>query len=127
MDSSQNLGHSHDSCTSCVRLSILPQAVGRQDSTSCPSTSCYSGPFYMPSAGESEGARVRLRGGRKGGTTSGTPLPSDSSPYYHPDCKSETKQQQRLAHLLWLHSVCLLCLLEGSLHGLDALSRSLYS
>lgn len=49
----------------------------------------------MPSAGESEGAGERLRGGRKGGTTSGTPFPADSSPYYCPDCKSETKQQQR--------------------------------
>lgn len=77
-------------------LSILPQAVGRQDSTSCPSTSCYSGPFCMPSAGESEGAGERRRGGREGGTTSGTPFPYDPSPYYHPDCKSETKQQQRL-------------------------------
>lgn len=79
-----------------VSLSILPQAVGRQDSTSCPSTSCYSGPFYMPSAEESEGAGDRRRGGRKGGTTLGTPFPSDPSPYYRPDCKSETKQQQRL-------------------------------
>lgn len=79
-------------CFLCnVSLSLLPQAVGRQDSTSCPSTSCYSGPLYMPSAGESEGV-----GGRQGGTTSGTPFPSDPSPYYRPDCKSETKQQQRL-------------------------------
>lgn len=78
-------------------LSILPQAVGRQDSTSCLSTSCYSGPFYMPSAGESEGARERRRGGGgTGRTTLGTPFPSDPSPYYCPDCKSETKQQQRL-------------------------------
>ncbi len=73
-----------------VSLSILPQTVGRQDSTSCPSTSCYSGPFYMASAGESG------REGRKGGTTLGTPFPSDPSPYYHLDCKSETKQQQKL-------------------------------
>ena len=62
-----------------VCLSILPQARSRQDSASCPSTSCYSGPFNMPSAGESERAEGRRRGGRKGGTTSGTPFPSDSS------------------------------------------------
>lgn len=33
----------------------------------------------MPSAGESEGAGRRWRGGRKGGTTLGTPFPSDPS------------------------------------------------
>ncbi|KAI4826015.1 hypothetical protein KUCAC02_021674, partial [Chaenocephalus aceratus] len=36
------------------------------------------GPLYMPSAG-SEGAGRRWRGGRKGGTTLGTPFPSDPS------------------------------------------------
>lgn len=50
----------------------------------------------MFSAGESDGAGERRGGGRKGGTTSGTPFPSDPSPYYCPDCKSETKQQQKL-------------------------------
>lgn len=80
-----------------VSLSILPQAVGRQDSTSCPSTSCYSGPFCVPSAGESEGAGER-RGGRKkgrdhlGDTLSPLILPLITSP----GCESETKQQQRL-------------------------------
>lgn len=89
-NSSQILGHSCDSCTSCVSLSRVPQTMGRQDSTSCHSTSCYSGPFYT-----SEGADETKREGRKGGTTSGTPFPSDSDPYYCADCKSETKQQQR--------------------------------
>lgn len=81
---------------SSVSPGILPQAVGRQDSTSCASTSCYSGPFYMPSAGESEGAGERRRERKKGGTTLGTPFASDPSPYYPPDCKFETKQQQGL-------------------------------
>ena len=106
---------------SSASLSILPQVVGRQESTSCPSTSCYSGPFYMPMWGESDGAGERWRGGRKReGTTLGTPFPSDPSPYYHADYKSKTKQQQRLISFgfaLW----CLVCLLEGSLHRLDNL------
>lgn len=53
-------------------------------------------PSTWPLRGESEGASRRWRGGRKGGTTLGTPFPSDPSPYYRPDCESETKQQQRL-------------------------------
>lgn len=74
-----------------VSLSILPQAVGRQHSTSCPSTSCYSGPLrHAPSAGG-----VRGRGGRKGRDHLGdNPSPLIPLPYYGPDCESETKQQQ---------------------------------
>lgn len=42
-----------------VSLSILPQTMGRQESTSCPSISCYSGPFCMPSAGGGGGEEER--------------------------------------------------------------------
>lgn len=49
----------------------------------------------MPSTGESEGAKERRRGERKGGSTLGTPFPSDPSPITA-QTKFETKQQQRL-------------------------------
>lgn len=40
-----------------ISPSILPQAVGRQDSTSCPFISCYSGPLLCALCGGVRGSK----------------------------------------------------------------------
>lgn len=49
-----------------VRLGILPQPVGRQDSTSCPSTSCYSGPLCIALCGGVRGSQGQTERRKKG-------------------------------------------------------------
>ena len=100
VDSSQSLEHSRDSCVSCAsqRQPQYPTAGRGQTRLN-----------FLPLHFLLFRTLLRaLRGGVKGrpgrdgeeeereGTTLGTPFPSDPSPYYCPDCKSETKQQQRL-------------------------------
>lgn len=83
--------------------------MGRQDSASCPSTSCYS---TCPVQWGSWRRRTRAMWwrGRKGGTTLGTPFLSDPSTYYRPECKSETKQLQKpISSGRALYANCVYC------------------
>lgn len=119
MGSGQGLGHSRDSCTSCARQRRLQYPTAGRGQTRLSFLPLRFLLFRTLQRALSGG----VRGGGCGeeereGPPRGTPFLSDSSPRYRPDCESETKQQQE-GNLLCVGSVCLLCLLEGSLRGLN--------
>lgn len=97
VNNSQSPEQSRDSCVSWARQRKPQYPTTGHGQTRLNFLSLHFLLFRTPSTCPLRGSQgEQRRGGRKGGTTLGTPFPSDPSPYYLPDCESETKQQQRL-------------------------------
>lgn len=112
MDSSQSLKHSRDSCTSCARQS-QPQypttGRGQTKLNFLPLDFLLFRTFQSAPLRGRQRERGKLVGRKKGRDHLGDTLPSDPSPYYHPECKSKTKQQRLISRGFALSVYCVYC------------------